>query len=309
MLQAHADGQSFRFYRNLCLRKIAVNVACGVARGQNDRSAKLPFHAFSRRQTLHSLHAHHGVAVCHKARHLGLEVHLPTTSDDGVAHVLNHARQLVGADVRMSVGQDACRGPVLAEHVQNLLRGSALLAAGIQLSVGVSPRTAFAKAIVALAVHLLRAGNLCQVALAVVHVLAPLQHHWFQSQLNQFQGSKQSAGTSTHHHYLWFVCHVAIGSRHIFIVGRHFVHVHTHLQVHVDGALAGIDALSQHPDVLDASCVNALLVRHIVRQQFRLGRHLWQHSQLVFLYHSSLFINSRIAFWLSRLHSWGWSIT
>ena len=74
-----------------------------MARSEYYRSA---IGLLSTRNQIHSLHAYHHVAIDNQARHLGLEVNLATASYYRLAHILNHLRQLVGTDVRMSVGKD-----------------------------------------------------------------------------------------------------------------------------------------------------------------------------------------------------------
>ena len=103
MLQTHADGNALCLYLNLCLCQIAINVACGMACSEYYRSA---IGLLSTRNQIHSLHAYHHVAIDNQARHLGLEVNLTSASYYRLAHILNHLRQLVGTDVRMSVGKD-----------------------------------------------------------------------------------------------------------------------------------------------------------------------------------------------------------
>ena len=61
---------------------------------------------------------------------------------------------------------------MLAEHVQNLLDGTALLGTGIKLAVGIGACPTLAKAVVALAIHLLRLGYQRQILLTFTNVLA-----------------------------------------------------------------------------------------------------------------------------------------
>ena len=48
-------------------------------------------------------------------------MYLAAAIEDGVAHVLDDARQAVCADVRMCIGEDGCLRTVLAENIQYLL--------------------------------------------------------------------------------------------------------------------------------------------------------------------------------------------
>ena len=96
--------------------------------GKNHGSAELQFTTVAQVNGLHTLHT---VATQQQPRHLGLEMHLASAVQDGVAHVLDHARQFVGTDVRMGIGQYVRRGSMLAEHVQDFGYAAPFLAAGI----------------------------------------------------------------------------------------------------------------------------------------------------------------------------------
>ena len=119
----------------------------------------------------------HAVTFQQQTGHLRLKMHLTTTSDNGVAHVLDDARQLVGTDMRMGVGEDVRRGAMLTEHLENLLDVATLLAAGIELAIAIGTGTSLSKTVVALTIHLLSLGDECQVLLALMDILATLQHN------------------------------------------------------------------------------------------------------------------------------------
>ena len=120
--------------------------------------------------------ADHAVTFQQQTGHLRLKMYLATTSDNGVAHVLDDARQLVGADMRMGIRQDVRRGAMLTEHMENLLDVATLLAAGIELAIAIGTGTSLSKTVVALTIHLLGLGDECQVLLALMDILATLQH-------------------------------------------------------------------------------------------------------------------------------------
>ena len=153
MLQSHAHSQSLGFYLYLSFRKISVDIACRMSRGENHRTA---ISLLLARREIHRFATYATVALQYKTCHLGLEVYLAATLYYSVAHVLYHARQFVSADMRMGVRQDGCRGTMLAEYIQYLFRRSALLRPGIQFAVRVGTGSSLAKTVVGFPVHLLR---------------------------------------------------------------------------------------------------------------------------------------------------------
>ena len=174
---------------------------------------------------------------------------------------------------------------MLAEYIENLLDGAALLAARIQLAVGVGACPTLAETVVALAVHLLRLGNLRQVALALVDILAALQHDGAQTQLYQSQGGKQSARSGTDDDDLRGLVDVGIVRHHVLVLGRLLVDVAAHLQVDEDGALAGVDATAQDAQRRQRAHVEAVLVGQEVAQRLLVGSHVGLHANLILVNH------------------------
>ena len=178
---------------------------------------------------------------------------------------------------------------MLTKHVEYLLYRAALLAARVKLAVRVGSCTTLAKAIVTFAIHLLRFGDECQVFLALAHVLATFQYNGAVAQLDELQGSKQSAGPLAHHDNGRSAGHIMILSGLKSLIFWLFVHIHSHLQVHVNGALPGIYRPFEHPDMLDGAHVDAFLTTHILCDAFLVKALLRQHTQLIFIYHNYLF--------------------
>ncbi len=54
-------------------------------------------------------------------------MHLAATAQNGVAHILYDARQLVCTYMRMGISQDIRRSTMLAEDIENLLDIAAFL--------------------------------------------------------------------------------------------------------------------------------------------------------------------------------------
>ena len=100
MLQTHPYGYALRLHLYACPVEIAVDIARGVTRGKNHRTSESELSACSQVYCLNPVHC---VTAYEKTGHLCAEVHFSATSEYGVAHVLYHARQLVGANVRMGV--------------------------------------------------------------------------------------------------------------------------------------------------------------------------------------------------------------
>ena len=212
-------------------------------------------------------------------------MHFAAALDDGVAHGLDHLGQAVGTYVGMGVAEDGRRGPVLAKHVENLLRRATLLRARVELAVAVGPCPALAEAVVALWVHQLRAGDLGQVALSRVYVLAPFQHDGPQPQLYQPQGCEQATGPGAHDDHLRPALHLGVLRPDELVILRLLACVHPHLQVDVDLPLPRVDAPSKYPHPADRTSVQAVLVGQPSLQPVLLGSHLGRHPYLVFVHH------------------------
>ena len=167
VLQSHAHRNTLGLNLNLSFSQIAVNITCRVSRSQDNRSAIL-FIGYT---------AHDGIALQYQLSHLGLEVHFATAVNDGISHRLDHLWQSVGTNMRMRIGQDSRRGTMLTEHIQNFLDITTLFAACVQFTVAIGTGATLTKAVVTLTVNLLRAADVGQILLTVVHVLTALQYN------------------------------------------------------------------------------------------------------------------------------------
>ena len=99
-----------------------------MARSQDYRTAEHP-----RLSSKHvcCLYAHHFIPICHEGSHLCLEMHLSATPYYSIAHVLYYGRQLVCTNMRMGIRKNRYRSAMLAEDIQYLVNGTALLAARV----------------------------------------------------------------------------------------------------------------------------------------------------------------------------------
>ena len=128
MLQAHTYGYAFRLNLYLRFGKVAIDITRRMPRSENHGATECHLRTTG---NAHRLNADNHAGADEKACHLGLEVHLAATFYNSVAHVLNHLRQLVGADMGMGVGKNGCRCTMLAEHIENLFYASTFLRARI----------------------------------------------------------------------------------------------------------------------------------------------------------------------------------
>ena len=213
-------------------------------------------------------------------------MYLTTTVQDGVTHILDDSRQLVRTDMWMGISQDVGRRTMLAEDIQYLLDGATFLGARVEFTVRVGSCPTLAKAVVALGIHLLRLGYLCQVTLAFAYVLATFQHHRTQPQLDESEGSKQATRSGPHHNDLRSVGDIGIVRMDVLVVLRHLVDVRPDLQVDKDGALSGIDAASQDAQSCQRTHVEAILLGNITPQCLLVGSHMGLNPYLILVNHS-----------------------
>ena len=204
--------------------------------------------------------AHHLFLLDDDGIHASFEMHLTTTFQNGVSHVLDDTRELVRTDMRMGIHEDGSACSMLAEHIQNLVHIATLLASGVKFTIRVGTGTPFTKAIVAFRVHLVLATDLGNVHLSFADILASFHHNRAETMLNQAKSSKQSTRTCTHHDDLRFSFHILISGTDEFLVLWKLVDVHSHFQVHEDGALACVDASFQYTDGLDGPCIESLVL-------------------------------------------------
>ena len=190
MLKPDSHGKSLGFDLDATVGKVAIDIAGGMAGGKYDRTAEYPLLA-----TIDSngLYSHNGVAINEEAGHAGQVVNLASATYDCVAHVLDDTGKTVGAYMGMGITEYIHRCAVLAEHIPNFINIAALLAAGVELAVGVGSRPTLAKAVVALGIDFLCLGDKGQVALAGMDILATLDNDRAETMLNETEGCEQSA--------------------------------------------------------------------------------------------------------------------
>ena len=134
--------------------------------------------------------------------HLGVKQHGSPRALNGLPHGSHHGRQAVGADVGMGVNQDLGIGAVGHHPFEGLADVAALLASGVQFAVAVSPRPAFAKAVVGVGIHQVFPVQFGQIAPPRPHIFAPLHNNRANTLLHTFKRSIQPGGPCPHNHHL-----------------------------------------------------------------------------------------------------------
>ena len=275
MFQTHANGYAFGLDFHLGICQITVHVASGMSRSQDNWSRKFllrTFKSFLHNNTLYN------ISLNNQPHHLCLEANLTTATNNGVAHVLNDPWQSVGTYVRMSIGKDVCRCSVLTENVKNLIYRPTLFGTRIEFAVRVGSRPTLTEAIVAFRVNSLVLANECQILLSFVDVFASFHDNRTQSQLNESQGSKQSARTGSHDNDLWALADIVIRCSYVFIILWLFVDIDTNLQINKNSTFTGIDATFEDADAGDGALVKALFCSKIAAKCLFIGCNMRLYS-------------------------------
>ncbi|MNS97549.1 hypothetical protein D3C72_1318860 [compost metagenome] len=129
------------------------------------------------------------------------EADLAAQLDDLGAHLLDHADQAEGADMRACLVQDVFRragAHELVEHLAAIVLG--VLDLAVQLAVRERARAAFAKLHVRLGVEHALAPQAEGVPGALAHFLAALQDDRAEARLRQDQAGQQAARAHADHH-------------------------------------------------------------------------------------------------------------
>ena len=85
----------------------------------------------------------------------------------------------------MGIAENIHRSTVLTEYIKNFINIAPLLAARVELAVGIGSRPTLAKAIVALGIHLMSLGDKGKVALAGMDILATLDNDRTETMLDK----------------------------------------------------------------------------------------------------------------------------
>lgn len=104
--------------------------------------------------------------------HSGLKMHLSTTLDNRIPHILNDTREFVCPNVRMGIGQYSRRSSVLTEYIQYLVYISSFLATGVKFSIRIGSCASFAKTIVRFRIYGMFSADLCQIFFPFAHIFS-----------------------------------------------------------------------------------------------------------------------------------------
>ena len=194
MLDARADGEGLLHERDAARQKRFERIAGAVADGEHDGFGGQLVPA------LRVFIANGGdaaVPVQH-LRQARAETHFAAQFENPHAHGLDHAAELVRADVRLCVDQDVMRRAEAHEGAQDVL-AARILRAGVELSVGKRACAALAELHVGSGGKRLRAARpvSANVAGARIDVLTAFEHDGARARFGQRQRGKQTGGAET----------------------------------------------------------------------------------------------------------------
>lgn len=184
-------------------------------------------------------------------------MNLAATADNSVAHGLDDGRQLVGAEVGMSIRKDGCAGSVLAEDIEYFLHTASFLAARVEFAVREGTRTSLAKGEVGLGVNCLLARDEGYVLAAVVHILSSFNDDGTNAQLYKPKSGEESARASSDYDGLRLALNVGVVGGDILIVGGELIYIGSDGEVYIYSALTGIYASLEHSDGRKVQSVHA----------------------------------------------------
>ena len=235
MLKSYSHSNTLLLHSNTTVVEHLIHVASRVTGSQN--------HGTVKRLTSSAFHAHDFmIGINIQTSHTSHKTHLTTTVDDGVAHVLDDARQLVATNVRMSIDENILAGTMLMKDAEDALHRATFATAGVKLPITVSTCPTLAKAIVAIGVNNALARDGGNIEPAVAHILATLQHYRLDAKFNEPQRGKETARPRTHYYCLAVAFDGTIVDGWHQVVGSHgLVDVGTHLEVYHHSPLSRVD--------------------------------------------------------------------
>jgi len=176
----------------------AEGVAGAVAQGQDHMPRVQLLAAFQH-------HAGQLTVLDQQVGDLFLEAYFGAKGNHVLAHLLDHAGQAEGADVRFVDVQDLVRCTGLDELFQDLAAVVVrVLDLAVELAVGEGPGAAFAELHVGLGVEHAFAPQAPGVLGALAHFLAALEDDRLEAHLGQQQAGKDTAGAEANHDRTFF---------------------------------------------------------------------------------------------------------
>ena len=144
---------------------------------------------------------------------------------------------------------------MLAEHIEDFLNVSALLASGVQFAVGVCTGASLSETVVRFAVYRLLSRYLGYINPAFVHILSSFHDDRLHPKFDEPESREQSAGAGSDDDNLRTALHVAVfRSDEIFIL-RFFINIYSDLEIDINSTLTCVYASFQHLDMIDAACI------------------------------------------------------
>ena len=254
--------------------EIAIDIAGGVAGGENHGAGPLA--------AVGGAHPFHPLAVGREEEGVDtrLKMHFTARLDDLPTHAGDDAREAIGADVGMGVGENIGGGPVLAEDAEDARHVAALLGAGVEFTVGECPGAPLAEGVVALGIDTARTGDGGNVLLAAVDIASALEHHGAHAQLDEAQGGKESCGAGTDHDGLRGLRNIAVANGGIGEFVGLLPHPNLHAEIDHHVALARVDAAAHNAHLRDLTGGDAEVFGHRFAQSRRIVGHFRTHTKL-----------------------------
>ena len=274
VLQTHAHGHGFLLDFDACGMEIAIDIAGGVAGGENHGAVPLA--------AVGGAHPFHPPAIGREEEGVDarLKMHFTARLDDLPTHAGDDAREAIGADVGMGVGENVGGGAVLAEDAEDARHVAALLGTSVELTVGEGPGPAFAEGIVALGIDTARTGDGGNVLLTAVDIASALEHHGAHAEFDESQGGKESCGACADHDGLRRLRDIAIANGGIGEFGGLFAHPNLHAEIDHHVALARVDAAAHNAHLRDLTGGDAEIFGHRTAQACRIVSHFRTHTEL-----------------------------
>ena len=263
VLDAHTHGERLGFEPDAPTVKHFVNIACRVARGQDDGRAFEHLVAARHPRDAPVAHAQVGDSLS--------EQETAARREDCAADIRNDRRQLVRADVRMRLAEDLGVGAVEDERFERLAVVAAFLAAREELAVGEGAGAALAERIVRIGIDRSVAVDLGDVALAVGHGTAALQQHGAQPAFDEPQRGEEPRGPRPHHEHLRAPRNIGIVEMH----GRGLrlaVGINLQREAHLGPAPACVDRAAHHAHQRHLVVAKPQTMRREGRIALRIGR-------------------------------------
>lgn len=195
MLNPHPQRKWLAFHGQPCIHHPLEHVPSAVACRQN--------HAM--RQNFTRAGADPCDSPCfglNQAVHPGAEPNLPSAFPDPVAHRLDDARQFVRANVGVGVNENVLVRSVLHKPSEGLEPSPSFFGPGVQLPVGVSARSSFAKAVIGFRVYMALTNERDKVPPSFANGFSSLQNDGLDAKFDQSQRAKQPCwARSNHDHF------------------------------------------------------------------------------------------------------------